>query len=88
MIYQKGGKTTDLVRMIRGALPVRAVDSLLQSVSLTHTELEHPVLSGRALMSRGKAGRLTPDQSDRLVRVVHVIAEIERAFGSLDKATA
>ena len=40
----------------------------------------------RTIAHRRAIGALTPDQSDRLMRVVRVIAAAENTFGSFDKA--
>jgi len=44
------------------------------------------VLPRRTLAHRETIGTLTPDQSDRLLRVARVLALAEEVFGSQDKA--
>jgi putative toxin-antitoxin system antitoxin component (TIGR02293 family) len=53
---------------------------------LTPAELDRLVLSRKTLANRRKLGTLTPEQSDRLVRVARVIAAAEATFGAREKA--
>jgi uncharacterized protein (DUF2384 family) len=52
---------------------------------LTPAELDRIVLPRKTLANRRKLGTLTPEQSDRLVRVARVIAAAEETFGSREK---
>ncbi len=88
-LFGRGAGTgTDLVQAVRNGLPIGAVDCVLRSGRLTLAEMEQLVLSRRAMRSRRKLGRLTPVQSDRLVRTVRVVTEAEKTFGGSDKAAA
>jgi putative toxin-antitoxin system antitoxin component (TIGR02293 family) len=78
----------DLIRLVRQGLPTRAVDLLLAEGRLTLGELDRLVLPRKTLYHRRKLGRLTPQQSDRLLRVVRLLALAEETFGSDDKAHA
>ncbi len=84
-----GGDATagvDLVRLVRRGLPVGAVQFVLDSGVLSSAELDRIVLPRRTLANRRRLGTLTPEQSDRLVRVARVIAAAEETFGSREKA--
>jgi putative toxin-antitoxin system antitoxin component (TIGR02293 family) len=74
------------VRLIRRGLPVGAVEFMLDSGRLTLAELDQVVLARKTLANRRKLGTLTPEQSDRLVRLARVIAAAEATFGSREKA--
>lgn len=76
----------DLVRLVRRGLPIGAVQFVLDSGTLTSAELDRIVLRRKTLANRRKLGTLTPEQSDRLVRVARVIAAAEETFGSREKA--
>ena len=76
----------DLVRMVRRGLPVGAVQFVLDSGVLTPAELDRIVLPRKTLANRRRLGTLTPEQSDRLVRVARMIAAAEETFGSREKA--
>ena len=84
-----GGNVTagmDLVKLVRRGLPVGAVEFVLDTGRLTLAELDRVVLPRKTLANRRKLGTLTPEQSDRLVRVARVLAAAEETFGSLEKA--
>ncbi|MGH7103147.1 MAG: type II RES/Xre toxin-antitoxin system antitoxin [Acetobacteraceae bacterium] len=76
----------DLVTLVRRGLPVAAVQFVLDSGRLTAAELDRIVLPRKTLANRRKLGNLTPEQSDRLVRVARVLAAAEETFGNRDKA--
>jgi putative toxin-antitoxin system antitoxin component (TIGR02293 family) len=80
------GAGMDLVRLVRRGLPVGAVQFVLDSGRLSLAELDRIVLPRKTLTNRRKLGTLTPEQSDRLVRVARVIAVAEETFGSREKA--
>jgi putative toxin-antitoxin system antitoxin component (TIGR02293 family) len=76
----------DIIRLVRRGLPVSTIQFILDTGRLTLTELDRIVLPRKTLMNRRKLGSLTPEQSDRLVRVARLIAVAEETFGSQDKA--
>jgi putative toxin-antitoxin system antitoxin component (TIGR02293 family) len=76
----------DLVRLVRHGLPVGAAQHMLDSGRLTAVEMDKVVMPRRTLANRRKVGTLTAEQSDRLLRVAHVLAAVEDTFGSIEKA--
>ena len=64
----------------------RLVDQLLDSGMLTLAELDRLALPRKTLAHRRGLGRLSREQSDRLVRILRVIAKTERTFANHDKA--
>jgi putative toxin-antitoxin system antitoxin component (TIGR02293 family) len=76
----------DIVRLVRRGLPVGTVEFMLDTGRLTLTELDRIVMPRKTLANRRKLGTLTPEQSDRLVRVARVFATTEETFGSREKA--
>jgi putative toxin-antitoxin system antitoxin component (TIGR02293 family) len=74
------------VQLIRRGLPVEAVQFMIDSGRLTLAELDQVVLPRKTLANRRRLGTLTPEQSDRLVRVARVLAASEATFGTRDKA--
>ncbi len=74
------------VRLIRRGLPVEAVQFVLDTGRLTLAEIDQVVLPRKTLANRRKLGTLTPEQSDRLVRVARVLAAAEATFGNQAKA--
>lgn len=76
----------DLVRLIRDGLPIDAIDHVMDGGWLSAVELDRIVLPRRTLSNRRKTGRLTAEQSDRLVRVVRLLALTAETFGDREKA--
>ncbi len=92
MIISSGGAVyiklvgNDPVRAVRQGLPVSAVDEIIQSGAISSGEVYGLVLPRKTLSNRKATGTLTPDQSDKLVRVARVIAKAEETFGDPEKA--
>ncbi len=88
-LFDVVGATADpmrLVRLVRHGLPIDAVQTMLDSGRITAVELDQIVLPRKTLAHRRKLGTLTPEQSDRLVRVARILALAETTFGSQEKA--
>jgi putative toxin-antitoxin system antitoxin component (TIGR02293 family) len=73
---------------VRKGLPIEAVDDVLSSGRLTAAELDRLALPRKTLAHRRLLGRLTPEQSDRLARILRIIEEAEGTFGNPAKAHA
>ncbi|MEJ7811770.1 MAG: antitoxin Xre/MbcA/ParS toxin-binding domain-containing protein [Gemmatimonadaceae bacterium] len=77
----------DLARAIHDGLPIRVVDEVLGSGLLEPNELYALVIPRRTLAHRReKRQPLSPEESDRLTRVVRVLARTQEALGDDDKA--
>ncbi len=77
----------DLVAVIGGGLPTRAVDEVLRSGLFQPGELYALVLPRRTLAHRkGRRQPLSVEQSDRLARVVRVAERAEEVLGAREKA--
>lgn len=76
----------DMVRLVRRGLPVESVQFVLDSGRLSSAEMDLVVLPRKTLANRRKLGNLTPEQSDRLVRVARVLANAEDTFCDRQKA--
>jgi putative toxin-antitoxin system antitoxin component (TIGR02293 family) len=75
-----------LVGAVREGLPVRVVDEVLEAGKLTAAELDQIALPRKTLAHRRALGRLSAEQSDRLVRILRVIREAETTFANPEKA--
>jgi putative toxin-antitoxin system antitoxin component (TIGR02293 family) len=82
------GETPDLVEAVREGLPVDAVDRVLAGGALSPAELDRLAIPRKTLSHRRTLGRLSPEQSDRLVRVLRVLSEAEETFGARERAHA
>jgi putative toxin-antitoxin system antitoxin component (TIGR02293 family) len=80
------GPAHALVAAIRAGLPVSAVDDALASGRVTAAELDRLAIPRKTLAHRRAKGRLTPDQSDRLVRILRVVEEAEATFADRSRA--
>ncbi len=74
------------IEATRKGFPLSVVDALIDSGWLTLAEIDRTVLPRKTLSHRRKIGVLTPDQSDRLARVVRVVVAAKQTFGSKEKA--
>jgi putative toxin-antitoxin system antitoxin component (TIGR02293 family) len=81
-----GDPDLDLVEAVREGLPVATVDRVIESGLLSSVELDRLALPRKTLAHRRTVGRLSAEQSDRLVRILRVVSEAEETFGSRDKA--
>lgn len=78
----------DLADLIHDGFPVASVDAVLESGLLQPDELYELVVPRRTLAHRkDRQGTLSPDQSDRLARVVRMLTRAEEALGDRAKAT-
>jgi putative toxin-antitoxin system antitoxin component (TIGR02293 family) len=75
-----------LVDAVREGLPVGVVDEILEAGRLTAAELDRLALPRKTLTHRRVLGRLSAEQSDRLVRILRVIREAEETFANPEKA--
>lgn len=71
---------------LRQGFSLDVVDRALGAGKLSMMELDRLVLPRKTLAHRRILGSLTPDQSDRLSRVLRMIDEAETTFGDRDKA--
>lgn len=77
----------DLDEAVRAGLPIRALETVVKTGALSATELHALVIPRRTLAHRKRLGRrLSRKQSDRLTRVVRVVASAKEALGNGDKA--
>lgn len=77
----------DLVDAIQGGLPTRAVEEVLRSGLFQPAEVYALVMPRRTLAHRkSRRQRLSPEQSDRLARLVRVADRAEDALGNAEKA--
>lgn len=78
----------DLARAVRRGFPAQAVQHLLDNGRLSLTELDQVVMPRKTWSNRRRAGVLTPEQSDRLMRVARVLALAEETFADQAKGHA
>ncbi len=75
-----------LVAAVREGLPVALVDEAVSGGRLTAVELDRLAVPRKTLAHRRRLGRLSPEQSDRFLRVIRTIRAAETTFGDAEKA--
>jgi putative toxin-antitoxin system antitoxin component (TIGR02293 family) len=82
MIRSTSADTNQLIREIEQGLPMRAAESLALGLGMALPELaERLGIPARTLARRKTAGRLSPDESERVVRVARLL---EKALALFD----
>jgi putative toxin-antitoxin system antitoxin component (TIGR02293 family) len=75
------------VTVIRDGIPSAAVDALTRTLRVPQSELASSLgIPDRTLARRKKEGRLTSEESAKLVRLARVIERSEEVFEDLDAA--
>ena len=74
------GSDLGVVEAVRAGLPLALVDELLESGRLSAAELDRLAFPRRTLAHRRTLGRLSPEQSDRLLRILRVVIAAEDSF--------
>lgn len=80
------GVSESTVWPIREGYALDVVDQALESGKISAVELDRLVMPRKTLAHRRTLGSLTPEQSDRLSRVLRIIDEAEDTFGDTAKA--
>lgn len=75
-----------LAASVRAGLPVSLVDEVVAEGLVSAAELDRLAVSRKTLAHRRGLGRLSPEQSDRLMRLLRVIAQARDTFGGMEKA--
>lgn len=77
----------DIVRLVRRGVPTQAVEHFLATTKLPFNLLDSKVINHRTFKRRKQAAQpLEQDESDRLLRVVGIVAAAGEVFGNADKA--
>jgi putative toxin-antitoxin system antitoxin component (TIGR02293 family) len=80
------GVSEGVLLPLRRGFPLGVVDRALADGKLSLAELDRLVIPRKTLSHRRILGSLTPEQSDRLSRVLRIITEAEATFGDPAKA--
>jgi putative toxin-antitoxin system antitoxin component (TIGR02293 family) len=85
-ISPNSGVSETVLLPLRRGYSVDVVDRVLDDKKLSLAELDRLVLPRKTLSHRRVLGSLTPDQSDRLSRVLRIIDNADETFGDRAKA--
>lgn len=79
----------DLRRVVRRGLPFTSLERVMARFGLGRQQVSEVLhLPERTLARRKRERRLSPDESDRLVRLARVAAQAEETLGSAERAAA
>jgi len=87
-ISPPGGVSEGVLLALRRGFSLDVVDRVLEDGKLSLAELDRLVLPRKTLSHRRILGSLTPDQSDRLSRVLRIIDDANETFADPAKARA
>jgi putative toxin-antitoxin system antitoxin component (TIGR02293 family) len=91
--YTEGGPDTlggelRVAMQVQQGFPIRAVEDVIDAGMIEPRMMYEIVVPRRTLAHRKQKDQpLTPEQSDRLARILRVYSRAEEALGSLDKAS-
>src|SRR5438309_5509617 len=85
----KAKHPTELIRKIQKGLRFSELETLQSSIDLPFEQLAVKLSISRSTLQRRKsAGRLSPDESDKVVRFSRLLSQATDLFGDIDKARA
>jgi len=78
-----------LIRRIQRGLPFREVEDLQNKIDIPMEQLAEKLCISRSTLQRRKvAGRLSGDESDKVIRFSRLVGQATDVFGDIDKARA
>jgi putative toxin-antitoxin system antitoxin component (TIGR02293 family) len=85
----KAKHPTELIRQIQKGLRFSELETLQNSIDLPFEQLAAKLSISRSTLQRRKAaGRLSPDESDRVIRLQRLLEHATSVFGDIQKARA
>ncbi len=85
----KAKHPTELIRQIQKGLRFSELESLQNSIDLPFEQLAAKLCISRSTLQRRKAaGRLSPDESDKVMRLSRLLEHATNVFGNIEKARA
>jgi putative toxin-antitoxin system antitoxin component (TIGR02293 family) len=81
--------SSDLIRQIQKGLRFSELETLQNSLEMPVEQLAAKLSISRSTLQRRKAaGRLSPDESDKVIRFSRLLEHATNVFGDIDKARA
>src|SRR5437867_5407145 len=78
---------TELIRKIQKGLPFSELETLQNKIDLPLDQLAEKLSISRSTLQRRKgAGRLSPDESDKVIRFSRLLMQATKLFGGVEKA--
>jgi len=89
MSSAKAKHPTELIRKIQKGLRFSELETLQNSIDLPFEQLAAKLAISRSTLQRRKAaGRLSPDESDKVIRYSRLVQQAADFFGDIGKARA
>src|SRR5213596_980130 len=89
MIAGKAKHPHELIRRIQRGLPFSELQVLQDTIDMPLEQLAAKLAISRSTLQRRKvAGRLSPDESDKVVRFSRLLEHAQKVFGNLVNARA
>ena len=87
MSSAKAKHPTDLIRQIQKGLRFSELETLQNSIDMPFEQLAAKLSISRSTLQRRKAaGRLSPDESDKVMRLSRLLEHATNVFGDIEKA--
>ena len=88
-VHAKAKHPHELIRRIQKGLPFSDLKGLQDSIEMPFEQLAAKLAISRSTLQRRKAaGRLSPDESDRVMRYSRLLHQATDFFGDIEKARA
>ena len=85
----KAKHSSELIRKIQKGLRFSELETLQNSIALPFEQLAAKLAISRSTLQRRKAaGRLSPDESDKVMRLSRLLEHATNVFGDIEKARA
>ena len=85
----KAKHPTELIRQIQKGLRFSELETLQNSLHMPFEQLAAKLAISRSTLQRRKAaGRLSPDESDKIIRYSRLVRQAADFFGDIEKARA
>ena len=83
----KAKHPTELIRQIQKGLRFSELETLQNSIDMPFEQLAAKLSISRSTLQRRKAaGRLSPDESDKVMRLSRLLEHATNVFGDIEKA--
>src|SRR6266516_5448266 len=87
MAAPKAKHPTEMIRRIQKGLPFSDLKALQDSIDMPFEQLAAKLALSRSTLQRRKAnGRLSPDESDKVMRFARLLEHATDVFGDIEKA--
>jgi putative toxin-antitoxin system antitoxin component (TIGR02293 family) len=88
-VHAKAKHPHELIRRIQKGLPFSDLKGLQDSIDMPFEQLAAKLAISRSTLQRRKAaGRLSPDESDKVIRYSRLLQQAVDFFGDIEKARA